>query len=48
VVTAGAPEQVLTPALLHDVFGVHSHVIPHPDSGRPHIITSARRLLAAE
>lgn len=43
IVAAGEPEQVLTPALLQDVFRVRAHVIPHPDSGRPHIVTSARQ-----
>jgi iron complex transport system ATP-binding protein len=42
VVTTGAPEDVLTPDLLQEVFQVRSHVIPHPESGRPHIITRAR------
>lgn len=42
VVSAGTPEEVLTPALLQDVFGVLTHIISHPESGRPHIITRAR------
>ncbi|MCT2582100.1 ABC transporter ATP-binding protein [Actinophytocola gossypii] len=44
VVTDGPPERVLTPELLHDVFRVRAHVVPHPESGRPHVITSARRV----
>ncbi len=43
VVATGAPRTVLTPELLREVFGVHAHVIPHPESGRPHIIGRARR-----
>jgi iron complex transport system ATP-binding protein len=39
VVTVGPPHDVITPKLLLDVFGVRSHVIPHPDSGHPHVIT---------
>ena len=38
----GTPDEVLTPDLLEAVFRVRCHVVPHPDSGRPHIITGAR------
>lgn len=42
VVSTGTPEDVVTPALLRDVFGVACHVIRHPDSGRPHVIARGR------
>ncbi|MTD52636.1 ABC transporter ATP-binding protein [Amycolatopsis pithecellobii] len=43
VVATGTPGEVLTPTLLHEVFRVRARVVPHPESGRPHIITRARR-----
>lgn len=46
VVTTGPPEQIITPDLLRDVFGVRAHVVPHPESGRPHLITSSSRIPA--
>lgn len=42
VVAAGTPAEVITPELLREVFHVAAHVIPHPESGRPHIITAMR------
>jgi iron complex transport system ATP-binding protein len=35
IVADGTPEQVITPALLHDVFRVHASVLRDPVSGRP-------------
>jgi len=35
VVAAGAPTDVLTPALIHDVWGVAAEVLEHPLTGRP-------------
>lgn len=35
VVAAGAPADVLTPELIHDVYGVHAAVLEHPLTGRP-------------
>ena len=35
VVAAGAPRDVLTPALIHDVWGVAAEVLEHPLTGRP-------------
>lgn len=37
VVAAGAPLDILTPALIQEVFGVHAHIGPHPITGRPHV-----------
>lgn len=34
IVTAGAPEAVLTPAWIHTVYGVATTCIPHPTTGR--------------
>lgn len=42
VVAAGPPADVLTPALLADVFGVRCRVLPDPDSGTPLIVPVAR------
>ncbi|MGW3683062.1 ABC transporter ATP-binding protein [Streptomyces prasinus] len=33
LVASGAPHDVLTPALLADVFGVRAHRVPHPETG---------------
>ena len=37
VVQSGTPEEVLTPTLLRQVFGVGAHVRPDPQTGRPHL-----------
>ncbi|WP_436535818.1 ABC transporter ATP-binding protein [Actinoplanes sp. HUAS TT8] len=37
-VAHGTPRDVLTPALIADVYGVTAHRIAHPDTGRPHLI----------
>jgi iron complex transport system ATP-binding protein len=42
VVAAGPPADVLTPALLADVFGVRCRVLPDPDSATPLIVPVAR------
>ncbi|RZQ61871.1 ABC transporter ATP-binding protein [Amycolatopsis suaedae] len=41
VVASGPPEDVLTPGLLRSVFEVDADVIPHPRTGRPHLILSS-------
>ncbi|MCP2257843.1 iron complex transport system ATP-binding protein [Streptoalloteichus tenebrarius] len=38
VVTSGAPEEVLTPEVVAEVFGVRAHVVAHPTSGAPQLI----------
>jgi iron complex transport system ATP-binding protein len=40
VVASGAPEEVLTAARVHEVFGVRSVVVPHPITGRRHLVTA--------
>ncbi len=35
VIAAGAPRDVLTPALIHDVWDVEAEVLQHPSTGRP-------------
>lgn len=35
VVADGEPSSVLTPALLAEVFAVHAHIVPDPETGRP-------------
>ena len=42
VVAQGPPTDVLTPALVADVFGVHCRVLPDPDRGLPLIVPVAR------
>lgn len=37
VVAAGAPEQILTETMIHDVFGVRAYVELTPNNGRSHI-----------
>ena len=38
VVAEGPPADVLTPALLHAVYGVEAEVIPHPRTGTPLVV----------
>ena len=38
VVAQGRPADVVTPALLRDVFDVHCRVLPDPDNGRPLVV----------
>lgn len=38
IVAAGTPEEVLTPAWIHDVYGVATTCIPHPTTG--HLLLS--------
>ncbi|WP_110946315.1 ABC transporter ATP-binding protein [Streptomyces avicenniae] len=40
IVAQGPPADVLTPDLIHDVFGVRADVLAHPASGRPLIAFS--------
>jgi iron complex transport system ATP-binding protein len=40
IVAHGPPEQVLTPELIGDVFGVQAHRLSHPATGRPLIAFS--------
>jgi iron complex transport system ATP-binding protein len=42
VVAAGDPTDVVTPAVVHDVFGLTSHVIPDPVSGTPLVVPVGR------
>ncbi|MCK1817328.1 ABC transporter ATP-binding protein [Streptomyces sp. XM4011] len=37
---AGTPEEVLTPATVAEVFGVRSAIVPHPLTGRRHLVTA--------
>ena len=40
LVAAGPPEEVLTPDLVHDVFGVRPTVVRHPRTGTPQLLYS--------
>lgn len=40
LVAAGTPEEVLTPDLVHDVFGVRPAVVRHPRTGAPQLLYS--------
>lgn len=42
LVAVGAPDEVLTPALIEAVFGVRAHLGPHPLTGRLHVCVAAR------
>lgn len=42
VVAQGCPTEVVTPALLREVFEVNCRVFPHPDSGRPVVLPMNR------
>ena len=48
VVTSGPPDEVLVPALVVEVFGVESAIVPHPLTGRPHFVTASRTSRAQE
>ncbi|MGW3292655.1 ABC transporter ATP-binding protein [Streptomyces xiamenensis] len=37
---AGTPEEVLTARTVAEVFGVRSAIVPHPLTGRPHLVTA--------
>ncbi|WP_429844092.1 ABC transporter ATP-binding protein [Brevibacillus sp. FIR094] len=37
IVTSGTPEEVLTPTLIRDVFGVETEVTTHPITGKKHV-----------
>ena len=41
VVAVGEPEDVLTPSLLSEVFGMKVIVIPHPETGKPVTLASS-------
>lgn len=38
IVASGTPEQVLTPRLIDEVYGVRAEVAPHPLTGRLHVV----------
>ncbi|MEU0242583.1 ABC transporter ATP-binding protein [Nocardiopsis sp. NPDC006198] len=38
LVAAGSPDEVLTPALLREVFGIEASVVPHPLTGDPQVL----------
>jgi iron complex transport system ATP-binding protein len=40
LVTAGTPEDVLTPELVHEVFGVRASIVSHPLTGDPQLLYS--------
>ncbi len=40
LVTSGTPEDVLTPDLVEDVFGIRASVVPHPLTGDPQLLYS--------
>lgn len=43
VVDSGPPHTVLTPELIHTVFGVYAHIGTHPLTGRPHITVATTK-----
>ncbi|UWF76946.1 MULTISPECIES: ABC transporter ATP-binding protein [Microbacterium] len=38
VVHAGPPSEVVTPAILHEVFGIRAALVDDPDGGTPHVL----------
>ncbi|BAL90507.1 putative ABC transporter ATP-binding protein [Actinoplanes missouriensis 431] len=42
IVASGAPEEVLTPELLDEVFGLHAMVVPDPATGTPLVVPIPR------
>jgi len=38
LVAAGTPDEVLTPAMLREVFGIEASVVPHPLTGDPQLL----------
>jgi iron complex transport system ATP-binding protein len=42
VLTTGEPTTVLEPDRVAEVFGVHSTIVPHPLTGRPHFVTASQ------
>lgn len=42
----GQPEEVLTEAMIQSVFGLHSHVMPDPISGKPMMLPIGRHRLS--
>jgi iron complex transport system ATP-binding protein len=38
IVAQGTPQEVVTPGLLREVFGLDAHVVPERTEGRPHVI----------
>jgi iron complex transport system ATP-binding protein len=43
LVAEGAPQDVVTAELVHDVFGLECRVIPDPETGTPLVVPAARR-----
>ncbi|GGM25212.1 ABC transporter ATP-binding protein [Micromonospora yangpuensis] len=43
VIASGSPGEVLTADRVDEVFGVRSAIVPHPLTGRPHLVTAARQ-----
>jgi iron complex transport system ATP-binding protein len=48
IVSYGTPEEVLTPALLRDVFGVHAEIQTHPITGKPHLTYISEQFLKVD
>jgi iron complex transport system ATP-binding protein len=42
VVAEGAPEDVVTEALVRDVFGLAARVLPDPETGTPMVVPARR------
>jgi iron complex transport system ATP-binding protein len=47
LVAEGAPQDVVTAELVHDVFGLECRVIPDPETGTPLVVPAARRAVEA-
>jgi iron complex transport system ATP-binding protein len=43
IAAIGTPDHVLTPSLLHTVYGINARVFPHPDNGKPQVYVTSHR-----
>ncbi|MDI3314031.1 MAG: ABC transporter ATP-binding protein [Mycobacterium sp.] len=48
IIAGGTPEEVLTPELVREVFGVHAHRLTHPATGRLLLAFSRNSVIAVE
>ena len=39
----GSPEEVLTPQIIEDIYGLRTHILPHPDTKRPLVVIDRGR-----
>ena len=47
IVAEGTPDELMTQENLHTIFGVNFFLMPHPETGKPMVIPSARKEVTA-